>query len=474
MDLDNIDYGNVNEPEVVKAVVKELKSFGDNVKETHGTLRKAYEELKATVDELGKDALTESKYQKLSEDILTRVQALDDFKAKKEEGEKKAEERLNQIEAALKRRGKSTASVKDSEIDEVREFILSTKSVTRTSDTGVTFEEMDSSPIDEKTYAEYAKAFEKWARKYGGSRERSMLDIDQKALQVGIDPDGGLVVPTAMGNKIIQRVFESDPVRQICSVESITTGAVEWLVDIDEAGYEWEGETNGETTITGETSTPSWRKKKISVFTLAARPRATQTLLEDSGMNIEKWLANKIAAKFSRAEGAAFVSGDGIGKPRGFLSYSNGTTWGTIEQTNMGAAAALTADGFVDVKYALKEQFLERGTWLMNRSTVRDAMKLKTGTGDYIWKPGMLVSDPASSILNLPVRMSTTMPVVAAGALSVALADWREAYMVVDRLGITMQRDPYTVKPFIEFYTRKRVGGDVTNYDAIKIGKISA
>ena len=141
----------------------------------------------------------------------------------------------------------------------------------------------------------------------------------------------------------------------------------------------------------------------------------------------------------------------------------------------MGHATALTADGFIDIKYSLKEQFLGMATaWLMNRSTVAAAMKLKDGTGNYIWKPSMLASDPGSSILGIPVRMSTTMPAVAAGALSVALADWKEAYTIVDRLGITIQRDPYTVKPLVEFYTRKRVGGDVTNFEAIKIGVISA
>ena len=110
----------------------------------------------------------------------------------------------------------------------------------------------------------------------------------------------------------------------------------------------------------------------------------------------------------------------------------------------------------------------------MNRTTVLAAMLLKNGAGDYIWKPSMMASDPSSSILGLPVRMSTTMPVVAANALAVALADWKAAYLIVDRLGITVQRDPYTVKPFVEFYTRKRVGGDVDNWEAIKIGTIEA
>jgi HK97 family phage major capsid protein len=139
----------------------------------------------------------------------------------------------------------------------------------------------------------------------------------------------------------------------------------------------------------------------------------------------------------------------------------------------MGNASAITADGFSRIKYSLIEQFLTRGTWLMNRLTVAEVTRLKDGQGQYLWTPG-LRDDATSTILGLPVRMATSMPVVGAGAYSVALADWKAAYMIVDRIGITLQRDPYTRKPFIEFYFRKRVGGDVINFQAIKLGVISA
>jgi HK97 family phage major capsid protein len=139
----------------------------------------------------------------------------------------------------------------------------------------------------------------------------------------------------------------------------------------------------------------------------------------------------------------------------------------------MGHATALTADGLIDVKFSLVEDYLTRGTWLANRLTVADIMQLKDGNGQYLWRAGLEPSQP-SVLLGLPIRMSTTMPVVAANALSIALAEWSEAYMIVDRLGISVQRDPYTAKPMVEFYTRKRVGGDVINYEAIIIGKVAA
>ncbi len=472
------DLGNLTEPEVAKAVLKEIKTFGDNTKKNYEELRKNHEQLKATMDEYLKtgDPLAMARVKKLSEDITIRQQDLD---AKMVKQQKESTERLDGIEVALKRPGRGGNFGADDEkvMQEAKDFKIASISASRKSDTGVSFEEVEEMEskkiISVEEYKAYKKAFEAYVRKYGGARDRVMPDHHMKALQVGIDPDGGLTVPTAMSNRITQIVYETDPIRQLASVEAITTGKLEWMAEWDEAGFEWEGETAGETTIPGETATPGWQKRAISVHTMAARPRATQTLLEDSGVNIESWLANKVADRFARGEAAAFVTGNGVGRPRGFLTYANGTAFGTVERINMGAATALTADGFVQVKYHLKEYFLERGTWLMNRTTVMAAMLLKNGAGDYIWKPSMLAADPSSSILGLPVRMSTTMPAVGAGALSVALADWKAAYLIVDRLGITVQRDPYTVKPFIEFYTRKRVGGDVDNWEAIKIGVVA-
>ncbi len=469
------ELGTLSEPEVAKAVVNEINTLGDNFKTIYEKMRTNYEELKHTVDDIPKDTLALEKYQKLGEDITTRQVALDkEFSKNRDEFTK----RMDSIEVALKRPGRSSGDgAEEKEMKELRDFTIQTLSVSNQGDNGVSFEHIEKI-LKEKTvdgYKEYKRAFESWIRKFGGNRNMIQPENEIKALQVGIDPDGGITVPVAMSNRMTEIIYETDPIRQLASVESITTGKLEWMAEWDQAGYEWEGESKGETTILGETSTPTWKKRAISVHTLAARPRATQTLLEDSAINIEQWLSRKVADKFARAEAAAFVTGNGIGKPRGFLSYSNGTSFGTIEQVNMGAADALTADGFLSIKYAMKEFFIERGTWLMNRSTVLAALKLKYGDGSYIWNPGQFGSgNTTGNILGLPVRMSTTMPEIAANALSVALADWRAAYLIVDRLGITIQRNPYSYMPFIEFYTRKRVGGDVDNWEAIKIGKISA
>ena len=440
------------ENELIEQIEAEIKKLGDNTKANYDELRRRYEELKS--------ASNPEQMKKLATEITLRQEALD----------RKIDENFNTLKTAMKRTPLSIPG-DDGPMAmplnmEAKLFTLHHLSLkNRTDDKGVTPERLRAEAVSVETYEAYKREFDFFLRM--GPNPEGL-----KALSVGVDADGGYTVTPQMSARIITRLFEMDPLRQLAGIETVTTGALEFLSDQSDIGSGWEGETE-----TGaETSTPQWAKKRIPVHTQYAKPRATQTLLEDSGINVEAWLSNKLGDRFLRVEASAFVSADGVGKPRGFLSYPNYAIAGTdqigaVEQINMRAAAALTADGFIAVKYSLIEQFLTKATWLMNRLTVADAMYLKNGMGDYIWKPGFQVDEPAT-ILSLPVRMSTSMPVVGVNALAVALADWAEFYMIVDRLGITIQRDPFTVKPFVEFYTRKRVGGDVVNFQAGKIGII--
>jgi HK97 family phage major capsid protein len=210
---------------------------------------------------------------------------------------------------------------------------------------------------------------------------------------------------------------------------------------------------------------------------MATKPRVTQKLLEDASFDPQAWIAAKVGDKFARTENTAFTIGDGNGKPKGFMTYPVGTSkntkWGTIEQLNLGSANTLNADGMIAVQFALKAQYRQNAMWGFTRTTHGAVRTLKDQQGRYYWQPNYEMGLPPT-LLGSPIIELNDMPEVAAGNLAVIYAQWSEFYTIVDRVGISVLVDPYTVKPYTEFYTRKRVGGDVTNFEAAKFGKISA
>jgi HK97 family phage major capsid protein len=258
--------------------------------------------------------------------------------------------------------------------------------------------------------------------------------------------------------------------RQLAAVQSISSSQFEQLKRTTR------GATGGWVTETGTravTTTPKLGKLVIPTHEVYAEPHATQMLLDDSAINIEQWLADEIAEEFGFYENTAFINGTGAGQPRGLLTYAAGTADGQIEQVTSGDANLLTSDGLISLQTALKEPYQVNATWLMNRATVGAIRKLKaSGTGDYMWQPGLGQGQPAT-LLGRPVVMGADMPTVAANALAAAYGDFRRAYKIVDRMGMRVLRDPFTAKPFIKFYSTKRVGGDVTLFEAVKIHKIA-
>jgi len=315
----------------------------------------------------------------------------------------------------------------------------------------------------------YKVAFDTFIRK----GEEVMGPDERKALSVGADPDGGYVVNPDLSGRIVTKVFESSPMRAYASIQVISSDALEGLFDLNEASSGWVGETDSR----AETNTPQLGKWRIPTQELYAKPKATQKLLDDASINMEAWLASKVAEKFARDEANAFVVGNGVSKPRGFLTYGSGTTLpGTIEQFASGVNGALAAtpdggDVLINALYGLKQQYRTNATWFMNRATMRLVRKAKDSNGSYIWIPGIAAGQPAS-LLGYPVASFEDMPDPATNSLSIAVGDMRETYQIVDRLGIRTLRDPYSAKPYVEFYTTKRVGGDVVNFEAIKLIKL--
>lgn len=312
----------------------------------------------------------------------------------------------------------------------------------------------------------YKAAFDRFLRK----GEEVMSVDERKALSVGTDPDGGYVVNPDLSGRIVTKVFETSPMRAYASIQVISSDALEGLFDLEEAASGWVGETDSR----AETATPQFGKWRIPVHELYAKPKATQKLLDDASINMEAWLASKVSEKFARDEANAFVVGNGVGKPRGFLTYGSGTTLpGTIEQFPTGASGAFAgsgagADVLISALYGLKQQYRANATWFMNRSTTGAVRRLKDSDGAYIWQAGIAAGQPAS-LLGYPVAAFEDMPDIAASSLSIAVGDMREAYQIVDRLGIRTLRDPFSSKPYVEFYTTKRVGGDVVNFEAVKL-----
>lgn len=322
-----------------------------------------------------------------------------------------------------------------------------------------------------KELAGYKTQFGNYLRK----GDQLMEAAELKALSVGSDPDGGYVVTPDTSGRIVKKVYETSPMRAFASVQVISTDALEGMYDLDEAGYEWVAETGTRST----TTTPQLGRWSIPVHELSAFPKATQKLLDDASIDMEAWLADKVSARFARAEATAFVTGDGTGKPRGFLTYASGTTLpGTMERVITGVNGAFAAapnggDALIGALYGLKAPYRANATWFMNRATLTLARKLKDSNGAYLWAPGITVGQP-STLLGYPLASFEDMPDPATDSLSIAVGDMAATYQIVERLGIRVLRDPYTAKPYVGFYSTKRVGGDVVNFEAMKLIEFTA
>ena len=305
------------------------------------------------------------------------------------------------------------------------------------------------------------------------AHERDVLEQHQKALSVDSDPDGGYLVTPQQSARIIEVVYETSPMRQVATVETISTDALEGLFDGDEAAAAWVSERGSR----AETNTPQLGQWRIPTHELYANPRATQKLLDDSAVDIEAWISRKVADKFARTENLAFVTGNGVGQPRGFTTYPDGTTRGTIERIPSLDAATIAAEGIYNIIYALKAAYRPGSVWVMNRATVGVIRTIRdesggAGTGQFMWAPGF--GGQPATLAGYPIVEFEDMADIAGGAIVAGFGNFRQGYTIVDRLGIRILRDPYSAKPHVEFYTTKRVGGDVLNFEAFKLMDIAA
>lgn len=329
--------------------------------------------------------------------------------------------------------------------------------------------------LTQDAYEQYKSGFFKVV---AGVSMDSLSSDERKALSAGSDPDGGYLLPNSTQGMMVTKLYEQSIMRQIADVQTISTEKIEGLVDDDEADAGWVSELGARS----DSGTPQVRRWEIATHEMYAMPKVSQKLIDDAAVNVEAWLAGKVADKFGRIEGTAFWSGTGVGQPRGLASYTTAATadgsraWGQFEHVVSGANGAFHTtqfDPLADIQGAMKDHFLPNAQWLMRREVRTAARKLKESTTNrYLWEPGMQVGAP-ERLQGYPVRVDQYMPTLATGSLSLAFGDFRQAYTIVDRLGIRTLRDPYTAKPYVKFYATRRVGGGVTNFEAIKILKCS-
>lgn len=351
---------------------------------------------------------------------------------------------------------------------------------------------VDPSEVDVDEYRAYRKAYEDYLRndRDGVSPEnmQALQDIKNRFKATGregSDPDGGYFVPDEMDSEITRRIFRTSPMRQVATVRPIGTEAYTFLISDTQASSGGWVEEQG---TSSETNTPTYRKARVPAHKQFAEPRLTTEILEDAMISIESELSEKIAEILGQTENTAFVSGNGVGKPRGFLDYSTSASneddsprraWGTLQHVATGTSAGFgkysgtTADesgSLIDLQTELHSNYRAGASWMMNRGTLATVRKLRDADGNYLWERNFQAGMPFT-LLGSPVIEAEDMPDIAADSLSIAYGDFRQGYIIVQRRGINVLRDPYTTKGVVKYYTTVRVGGDVKNVDAIKLLK---
>ena len=316
--------------------------------------------------------------------------------------------------------------------------------------------------------AAFNSAIVKMARS-GNMKNYSLLnELELKTLQAGIDPDGGYTV-TNMVEGIKTRQFDTSPIRSVASVATIGGSQFHFLIDDDEMAYA----NSSEAGTRSNTATAQFGQGTIDVHEYYMNIPVTLKLLEDSDLDIMSWAGQKAMDRFARAEAADFVAGDGVGRAKGFVTETVKTAsprayaQGQVGTLDTAGATAITADELVNVRSYLKGYYRPNAMWAFNSLTEAYIRKIKDGDGNYLWQPSYQQGE-AETLLGQRILLCEDMPDIATGVIAVALADFRECYQIVDKVGVSLLDDPYTNKGFRQLFFRKRVGGGVCNWDGIK------
>ena len=317
----------------------------------------------------------------------------------------------------------------------------------------------------------HRKAFGAYLRSGDAEGLRGLV-LEGKGMNTANNAEGGFLVDPQTSEAIRGVLHSAASIRAIANLVTVEATSFDVLVDHSELGTGWATEAGPQT----ETTTPLIDRISIPLHELSAMPKASQRLLDDSAFDIEGWLAARIADRFARAEAAAFINGDGTDKPRGFLSRNKvanaSWTWGNLGYIPSGAAGAFAAtnpaDRIVDLVYALDAPYRANAVFVMNSKTAGTVRKMKDGDGRFLWSDGLAAAEPAR-LMGYPVLVAEDMPDIAANSFSIAFGDFRAGYTIAERPDLRVLRDPFSAKPHVLFYATKRVGGDVSDFKAIKL-----
>jgi HK97 family phage major capsid protein len=422
--------------------IPEIKTAVDDLGKIFQTFQQKNDERLKQLDKKGEDAVTKDEVEKLNKGI-------DDAKAL-------LQKRLDELEAKANRLSLGGGADAALEAKAAAAF-------------GELVGKADYSAEDLKTYR----------GDLGGYLRRN----EQKAatMQVASDPSGGFWVTPDVSGRMVKKVYETTPMRQLATVVSIGTDALEGPIDNGEADAAWVGESQQR----NQTDLPQLGMWRIPVNELYAYPKVTQKLLEDAKIDVEAWIADKATSKFSRKENAAFLLGDGQLKPQGLLTYPTALTedqaraWGIFQHILTGAAGGFGAgtagsDVLIDLIFSVKATYRQGAQFLSARKTLGSIRKLKDGQGNYLVDLRLRDGALVESIFNFPVADGEDMPTIAAGNVPLAFGDFAEAYTIVDRAGVSVVRDNITQPGFVKFHMRKRVGGGAVNFEAVKFLKVGA
>ena len=326
-------------------------------------------------------------------------------------------------------------------------------------------------PVDSQysnTFASYFRRgdSEDALRQANATGERATV---QAALSVGTNSDGGFLAPVEWDRRVQQAQRATSPMRRLASVQQTGVGAYTTLWNNEAWGSGWVGETAARP----QTTNASLSQITFPTGEIYAMPATTSRLLDDSLISIEDWLVNSIREEFNRQEGIAFLSGDGVNKLMGLLQYVvGGAGAGAHPGGNLTVTvAAIGVDTLIDFTYGLAAPYRQNASWLMSSLTAASIAKMKDLDGNLIWRESLISGQP-STLLGRPVEIDESMPGPTSNNLAIAFGDFRAVYLINDRIGTRILRDPFTNKPFVMFYTTKRVGGGLLDNSAIRLLRI--